>query len=239
MSDFLLMEREDAEFTSSIYVGHFEDIQMLEEYPIWHFEERKRFEAYQFPVRRESYIMGRYAAKKAIMKAVNDSAGILDKIWISEGIFHFPVVVNPNIQNLKVSISHSGSYAAAIAFPEQHPMAIDIEMMDRFQDKEKTEAIRTQMTSLDLSWLEAYPRQTNEILGLLWTAKEALSKVLMTGLMTSFALYEINNIAYLSGYFISSFTHFPQYKVVTFFIYNSVICSIVIPSKSSLKQNLF
>lgn len=233
------MERENAGFTSNIYVGHFEDTQMLEEYPIWHLEERKRFETYQFPERRKSYIMGRYAAKKAIVKAVNDSSIFLEEIWISEGIFHFPVVVNPKVQNLRVSISHSGSYAAAIAFPEQHPMAIDIEMLDRFRDKEKIEAIRTQMTSHDLSLLEVYPQQTNEILGLLWTAKEALSKVLMTGLMTSFTLYEINSINYNSSYFISSFTHFPQYKAITFFVHNSVICTIVIPKKSSLKQYHF
>lgn len=237
LSRHIPIYREDESFTAGLYIGRFSEASLLRELPIWHANEQKRFRQYEVTKRRESYLMGRYAAKLAISNHLltNNEIGRLSDICIGEGIFHFPVVASPHHRNLQVSISHSGSYAAALAFSEYHPMGIDIEERnDKSWNSDKTESVQSQLTEAERERLTRHSTCGLELLLLYWTAKEALSKVLKTGLMTDFSLYEIDGIERESNVWSSRFKHFPQYKALTFRIGRDAVCSIVLPRKSSL-----
>ncbi len=58
--------------------------------------------------------------------------------------------------------------------------------------------------------------------------KEALSKVLKTGLTVLLSILEVKNIQICNDNLISTFTNFPQYCSISFNIYD-YICSIVYP----------
>jgi phosphopantetheinyl transferase (holo-ACP synthase) len=237
LSRHIPIYREDERFTTGLYIGRFSEASLLEDLPIWHMEEKKRFRQYHVLKRRESYLMGRYAAKQAIYNRflTNIERYSLSDICIGEGIFHFPVVSFPHYQNLQVCISHNDCYAAALAFSEHHPMGIDIEKLNgESLSSDKTESIRSLLTVTERERLVQYSTSNLELLLLYWTAKEALSKVLKTGLMTGFSLYEIDQIERESNVWKSRFKNFPQYKALTFRVEKDAVCSIVLPRKSSL-----
>ncbi len=172
---------------------------------ILHPDEHREFKSQK---RQQEYVRGRYAAKRALG---GDFA-------VLSGVFQQPYVVGTN---LGVSISHSGKWAAALAFPESHPMAIDIERIDPKRHK----AIESQMTDRELAMIA----EVENGHFVFWTAKEALSKVLRCGLMTSFKILEIDT----AGSNEATFKHFPQYKAHSFFK-EDLVCTIVLPKNVPL-----
>ncbi|WP_459212137.1 4'-phosphopantetheinyl transferase family protein [Aquimarina rhabdastrellae] len=92
-------------------------------------------------------------------------------------------------EQIQLSISHKNDCAAVVVCEVGHPMAIDIEING---DKLNYEVVAKQCTLRELSLTQSIPE--NIRYGLLWTAKEAISKVLKTGLMTSFQLFEITKV---------------------------------------------
>jgi 4'-phosphopantetheinyl transferase len=75
---------------------------------------------------------------------------------------------------------------------------------------------------------------TLEIATALWTIKEALSKVLCTGLMAPIQVYNLTEFQPIdSGIWESLFQNFGQYKAVTW-IGSSHVLSLVLPKRSSL-----
>ena len=75
------------------------------------------------------------------------------------------------------------------------------------------------------------------LLTLFWTAKEALSKVLKTGLLTPFTIYEIAQLEIKSGYIISCFKNFNQYYNISFQL-DHYMCSITCPKKTNLEIDI-
>ncbi len=204
-----------------------------------HPQEKKYYETLRFEKRIKSYLIGRLTAKKAIACLIrNDN---LATISIQAGIFNQPVVSCPDRQNIQVSISHCDNFGAAIAFLEIHPMAIDVE---RIINGEHSRAIERESTESEIKLIKRLPFSYVAMLTILWTAKEALSKVLKTGMMTSFKIFEIDRIEINSDYALCFYKNFAQYKTIAFFI-NDYICSIIYPMKTelnldfhSLKKNL-
>jgi 4'-phosphopantetheinyl transferase len=94
-------------------------------------------------------------------------------IFIQAGIFQQPVVVSGK-HNLQVSITHCDDFGAALAFPETDPMGIDIERIGPAQRA----ALERQMTEAEKERMNFLPVAYDMGITLLWTAKEALSKVL-------------------------------------------------------------
>lgn len=194
-----------------------------------HPQERKYYNTLKYEKRIKSYLIGRYAAKKAVSNftQVED----LTTILIQPGIFTQPIVLYESKlkQTIQVSITHCDDFGAALAFPEAHPMGIDLERIDSSRqaaiEREITEAERERIQSLPLSYEAA--------LTLLWTAKEALSKVLKTGLMTPFKVFELQKIEYHPKFTISYYTNFAQYKTISFTI-GDYMCSIVYPLKTEM-----
>ncbi len=144
-----------------------------------------------------------------------------------------PIVINQS--NIQTSITHCDDLACAIGFCEQYPMGIDLEKIN----KDKVEVIKTQITANETKFFELLSCEYEKIYTILWTAKEALSKVLRTGMMTPFSLYELDSLktkeSLQTKYFTfeGTYKNFAQYKVVSFEM-NGYICSIVYPKNCEI-----
>jgi 4'-phosphopantetheinyl transferase EntD len=137
------------------------------------------------------------------------------------------------LANAQVSISHSGAWAAALAFPEAHPMAIDIEV---FRDAQQA-VIRANMTESELDLIAATGVNETMRLTLLWTIKESLSKVLRSGLMAPFAIYAIEEMTEQGDMLVSTFKHFAQYRCLSFAIGHLGV-SISFPKRTDVSPNV-
>jgi hypothetical protein len=69
----------------------------------------------------------------------------------------------------------------------------------------------------------------------MWTIKEALSKVLKTGMMTPMEIYQVNAIDQVlyNGFCVSTFTYFSQYKALSF-PWKNTLCSIILPKETNI-----
>jgi len=179
-----------------------------------------------FPERRQSYLAGRYIAKKVLSAYLLEED--LRQIRIDAGVFGQPVVVHASGQSPAVSISHSHGSAVALAFHEGHPMGIDLE---RVTSGAKA-AVDSQITAREKRLYRPGEEEEAIFYTRLWTVKEALSKVLRTGLMMPFWVLEVASIGQAGGWTESTFRHLAQYKALSF-LWENHICSIVLPRNSS------
>lgn len=195
-----------------------------------HPRELDYYNALRFERRKGSYLIGRYSAKKAI-SALSGGKKIRD-IFIQPGIFNQPVATVPTEKNIQVSISHCDNFGAALAFSEAYPMGVDIERTHA----ENADVLAGHMTGAEKEKINACCAAYEAGLTLAWTAKEALSKVLKTGLTAPFEIFEISKIENHGNYINCYFKNFGQYKVVSFDFY-SMICSIAYPFRMELRHD--
>lgn len=193
--------------------------ELAEEY--LHSEELSYFDMVKHERRKRSYLLGRCSAKQAFMALVEENNP--KNVLIIPGILGQPVIKYADKQDIQVSITHCDNLGAAIGFLEDLPMGIDIEKAD----PDKTAALESQMTSEEKEQAKSFSNSYYLMLTAMWTAKEALSKVLRTGLSTPFKIFEISNMEVEENYIISYFRHFGQYKAVSFDLGN-YMCSIVL-----------
>jgi 4'-phosphopantetheinyl transferase len=219
--------RPDNIFNATLCYGFFPCITDYEEaLQSLYFEERNYFNTLQFEKRIRSYLIGRLVAKKAVSALIGEKN--LKNIFIQSGIFGQPFVAS-NKQNIQISITHCNTVGAALAFPEAHPMGIDIEKITL----KIIDIFKSQVTENESNQISSCPLSYEIGLTLLWTAKEALSKILKTGLMTPFEIFEISKIQFCDDYILCYYKNFTQYKVISFII-NSYICSIAHPLKTEM-----
>lgn len=194
-----------------------------------HKEEKSYFLQLQYLKRQHSYLLGRYCAKHAI--SWYNKTKNFTEVWIENGIFNHPVVIQASNSNTQVSISHTKEVGVAIAFPETYPMGIDIETIS----SKKADIIISHLSSSELN-LNMFETKDAH-LTFLWTAKEALSKVLKCGLTLPFYLLEINSVKRLENITISNFKNFKQYKAISFCLKN-FLCSLVCPQGANLEPQI-
>lgn len=197
-----------------------------------HTTEKEYFKKLIYPKRQLSYLLGRFCAKQAIAAYLDQDDAT--SISIKNGIFQQPIVHHPFEHNLQVSISHSDTLGAALAFSETCPMAIDIETACHNQ----LVPMLTHMTLAERKLFTSFSGTEIMLITILWTAKEALSKVLKCGFMIPCELLEIATLEEHNRFALSTFKNFYQYEVLSFSLANS-ICSVVYPRKSELKLNIF
>lgn len=204
-----------------------------------HPNEVEYFSSLQYERRQRSYLLGRYSAKRAAAVLIGEDRP--DKIMIDRGIFTQPIVVHANHSNIQVSISHCDNVGISIGFPEAMPMGIDIERIDN----RKIETLAAQMTALEQEAVRWLPYSASVKLMLLWTAKEALSKILKTGLIINFRFLEIDHFEIKDGLIYSCFEGFPQFCTLSYIV-GDYVCSITYPKRAlfanetlhGLRQNL-
>lgn len=150
--------------------------------------ESARLDRAAHPRRRISFLRGRVAAKEALAGLCGDEVS-RRALEIIPGVFEQPVVTGPT-QNLGVSLSHSDTLAVAAAFPESHPLGVDLE---RIPDAHLS-ALREQLAADDMQQLAVLGLSEAERLTLLWSAREALSKVLRGGLAVDFRALAVSGV---------------------------------------------
>lgn len=192
---------------------------------IFGLDEIEDYRKMKYDVGKRNYVLGRIAAKRAASTMMSRSD--LTKITISQGVFGQPVLHTGSPDKLAVSISHCQCMGAAIVFPEGSPMGIDVEAIN----PSRNETMASLMTAAEMESGATVISNKAFLLTLLWSSKEALSKVLRTGLTIPFELLEIETIQSYSGFYVSTFTNFPQYSAKTY-LTGGYVWSIVAPRKS-------
>ena len=182
----------------------------------------------RFERRQKSYVLGRYAAKIALGNALVESD--LRTIEIERGVFEQPVVRYSRDDKWDVTISHTEFLAVALAYPRGHPMGIDIERIDAAG----AETASSQLSEQEAGWIEGQPANKLETIFALWTAKEALSKALRTGLTSPIEIYNLAEFSRIgSGIWEGLFLSFAQYKARVW-IGSSSVLAIVLPKQSTI-----
>lgn len=228
----LMLKRQNESFDAGFCLYEFSMMTNYEEMvSVLHPKELNYYKTLKFQKRIISYLIGRLTAKKAIALLVGETN--LTKILVQAGIFTQPITTYENKQNIQVSISHCDNFGAAIAFPEAHPMGIDIEKINL----EQNNVIERETTESEIKLIKEKPYSYEKMLTVLWTVKEALSKVLKTGLMTPFKIYEVDKIEVYHDYILCFYKNFAQYIAISFII-GDYICSITYPKKTELSINI-
>jgi phosphopantetheinyl transferase len=197
---------------------------------ILHADELKYFQSLSALKRKKDFLLGRYAAKRALLELV--PGGSLAGIHIQPGVFQQPIVKGKGFEQLSVCITHSGHHAAVIAFPTGHPVGIDIE----WHDDAHIETLSTQVSQKELpldasqfkiqAEIERYTR--------VWTVKEALSKILKCGLTTPFSIFEITpDPLKETGIWTGGFENFHQYRFISIASANTSF-SLVHPGRTKV-----
>ena len=132
----------------------------------------------------------------------------LEDIEIYRGIFGQPYVIFQQYPKFDISIANkiidSKNIACAIAFDKKFPMAIDLENLDNKNAKE----IKTQLTNFEI---DNFIKSDQDLI-LLWSVKEAISKITMSGLYADFKIYEISEMIKKDDHIECYFKYFSQYK---------------------------
>lgn len=189
---------------------------------ILHSDELLGWNSLHYDRKQKEFLLGRYAAKRAGANLLGRDR--LADIVIRNGVFSQPLIGSPAGNNVQVSLSHSGDWGAAIVFPEAHPMSIDIEEISG----RSGEVLKDKLTAIEQQLLDEH-FMGNKSTGYtwIWTVKEALSKVLKTGLTTPLHVLEISSVTRKDGDLIAQFSNFPQYKALTvtasYFVYTLVL----------------
>jgi 4'-phosphopantetheinyl transferase EntD len=192
---------------------------------ILHPEELMVYESFKHNRRRTSYLLGRLSAKQVLMNLTRENNS--KSIHIDSGIFQFPVIKCNTIYNIQLSITHCDDIGISLGFQESHPMGIDLEKIE----EKRINGILSQITRREeLFFKNSFMKN---IVGytVIWSIKEALSKILKTGLMIDFKLLEIENIIIKNNIVESRFCHFAQYRAISF-IKGTYVCSIVLPKNT-------
>lgn len=219
------MDRGDKEYNASISLVKKRSTTIPDSLQLFHRLEKKHYETIKYDRRKLNYILGRFSAKFAINTMIEIPC--MQSINIGSGVFGFPIVRCVEAKNIQVSITHCGFIGMSIAFKESHPMGIDIERISF--DKEK--AILSQISQYELKLLAVFG--INDISGYtaLWCAKEALAKIIKTGMMLDFSFLEIETIEKEENTYVAKFKHFGQYKAMCHINENYAI-SVVLPRKT-------
>jgi 4'-phosphopantetheinyl transferase len=192
-----------------------------------HPHELAQYERLTVPRRQSSFLLGRYVAKQAL--AVLLRASVFSTIEIAPGVFTQPIVKFPTPEPVGVSITHAGELACALAFPQIHPMGIDVERLDPISlETMKSQMLTEELRPTELSLVPELVRCT-----VIWTAKEALSKVLKCGMMSPFSILETMDLRQDTACYVGYFRNFGQYKFHTWVVHDHVL-TIVLPKWTTM-----
>lgn len=198
---------------------------------ILHPRELTTFRGLEVDRRRRSYLLGRAVAKHALRACRPDA--VPSAIDIAPGVFQFPVVQPSFADPLGVSLTHSDRLACALAFPEGHPLGIDAEDLST----DRSTVMQSQMVPDELARAGAAWPDVSCHAAVLWTAKEALSKVLRCGLTCPFPLLAVTALSRDGAVLTGEFANFTQYKFQTWLGDRTVI-SIVLPRHTTMRLDL-
>ena len=198
-----------------------------------HGQEKARYDTFRYPGRKQSFVLGRIAAKTAIA-GLSSREFNLSSLHIATGVFGFPVVKNYPGNGVQVSISHCGPMALALAFDEGHPAGIDTEKIRAYP----AALVKAALTPGEIDLLHKHNIPLSPGCTLLWTIKESLSKILKTGLTLPLSLLEITELEQNGDTYTAHYRNFSQYKAHAFHC-GDYITAISLPLRSSADFTTF
>jgi 4'-phosphopantetheinyl transferase len=228
----IIMRRKNKSFLSSFaFIENCSKLRLTQVELALHPLEYQLYDAFSNDQRKLNFILGRYCAKMALASLFEIKS--LNQIYIEAGVFNQPIIKAPTIPNIRVSISHDKLSSIALAYPEEHPMGIDIESIQ----PDKTSEIEDYLTPHEIILINEFNQTHNLVVTIIWTAKESLSKVLKTGLTTSLSVLEIKSLERNThGYFRCTFTNFYQYQTISI-IHNDKVITMIFPLNSEVEYN--
>lgn len=217
-------------YDSSLFLCELDDekISCLKEY--MHSKELERYDSLLALKSKNSFLLGRFCAKKAISQASNVKN--LPEILIENGIFGQPIVKNSNISNIQTSIAHLDNLGAAISFNESHLMAIDVEKEYDLNEND----LRNHFTDGELDLFDGLKISLDLFYLILFSAKECLGKILKTGLTCPLELFEIDTVKKnnkKNNEFVLTYRNFVQYRVLSC-LNEGFVYSIIFPKNSKI-----
>jgi 4'-phosphopantetheinyl transferase len=193
-----------------------------------HPEEMAYYQSSLAEKRKKSFLLGRVCAKTSYLQASPQKDP--SKINIRTGIFKDPVLQNQSATQWQIGITHSNTAAAALVFPATHPMAIDFEEYDT----KRAKTMKTQCKPEELHSLEKIGLSNEAACAVCWTAREAVSKALRTGMTCPFELFGIESTrSHPDGGVTGLFVNFFQYQFRSWMMDGKVL-TIVLPKRTHL-----
>ncbi|MBW4080574.1 4'-phosphopantetheinyl transferase superfamily protein [Paenibacillus sp. S150] len=186
--------------------------------------EKDQYYSFKYPRRRNSYILGKLAAKMAVAGEHDDLAGI----QVDHGILCQPIVAG---RTRGITITHCDDLGAAIDYDPRLLLGVDMELVD----EKAMDALR-RITSKEEEGLIHGLGPEPAFLTLLWTAKEAMSKVIQTGFTVPTELFEIKSCVRGEQGVISQFTNFPQFKALSI-LREKYVFTVVLPGKAMTEMS--
>ncbi len=173
-----------------------------------HTQEQQIRLAFEFPQRRDSFTIGRLAAKLALECHLDDVSP--NDVAIGSGVFHQPIIMGASVRccELGVSISHSDQICVAVIHHKGHPIGVDVENLAEADVvpvlSDVNARLRQHFFKLSLNEYEAA--------SILWVGRESLGKVLTTGMTVPPKLYEPSSVSEVGAGFKLSYKTFTQYQ---------------------------
>ncbi len=200
---------------------------------VLHLDEITYLNSLKYDRRKSSYLLGRISAKSALNKIIPAKTA-LNSFKVGFGVFQFPIIEQLPCSGFEVSITHCDAIGISMAYPEAHPMGVDIEKIN----PEKVDSMINMFTQEEITLTNSCLNDKASAYTLLWTVKESLSKILKTGMMIDFKYLELDSLDYKNGLYIGTFKNFIQYKSFSI-VLNSYIISITCPKHTNIDLTNF
>lgn len=145
------------------------------------------------PARQRDFLLGRLAARQALATWLGlEGPHALPALDILPGVFGQPIVQAPHgaASRLGVSISHCAGVACALAHERGHPMAVDVEREDAASQAAMAATFTAEELAFASTALDPHLSHLAQLTQV-WSAREALGKVLGCGLTVPSHLLEV------------------------------------------------
>ena len=166
-----------------------------------HPEERTAYGRFSGP-RRESYLLGRCCGKAALLALFPDRDPAACRI--ENDPLGKPLLRTEETPSLGISLSHTGDRGAALVFPADCPMGIDLETL---RPRQAATLSRLLTSEERLLCGDSLPKLTA-----LWTAKESLGKLLGVGIGRRYEIYRAEDLREAEGLWQVRVRNFPQFR---------------------------
>jgi phosphopantetheinyl transferase len=189
---------------------------------------------FQFPAKKQGFLLGRLAAKRALGALLAEPD--LRQIEIRAGIYGQPLVQHPRAGSAEVSVSHSHGLAVALAFPAGYPMGIDLETISAVSAEVVLGEIGA--SPPELAWLATGGVDPAMACGVLWTAREALGKSFRLGLNSPLGILALSEIRPEGeGSWACRYVNFPRCQCLSQ-VKDGRVLSLAMPADASLGGKL-
>lgn len=229
----LKLARENSGHTAGYTIIKQELVDLYESLIILHQDEIVYLNGLKYDRRKSSYLLGRISAKNALSTIIPVKTA-MNSFKVGFGVFQFPVLEHLPYSGFQVSITHCDTIGISLAYPEAHPIGVDIEKIN----PEKVDSMISMFTQEEITLTNLCLNDRATAYTLLWTAKESLSKILKTGMMIDFKYLELESLNYENGLYIGNFKNFSQYKSFSI-VLNSYIISITCPRRTNIDLTNF